>query len=128
MKVKGIGFIGIPVTDMGNSRRFYEGILGLEKAAEFMNGRWIEYTAGGDTVALANISDTWKPSDQGTAAAFEVEDFNDAIWRLKDAKVQFAAEAFETPNCFMAVVQDPDGNKLIIHKLKLKNESEQSYD
>ncbi|MDB6148348.1 MAG: hypothetical protein JWO45_2012, partial [Spartobacteria bacterium] len=28
------------------------------------------------------------------------------------------AEAFESPVCHMAVVQDPDGNKLIIHKLK----------
>jgi len=48
----------------------------------------------------------------------EVEDFDAAIGELKKANVRFAADAFETPVCHMAVVQDPDGNKLIIHKLK----------
>lgn len=33
-----------------------------------------------------------------------------------------AAERFETPCCHMAVVQDPDGNRLIIHKLEAENE------
>jgi hypothetical protein len=32
--------------------------------------------------------------------------------------VTFAAEGIESPVCRMAVVQDPDGNKIIIHKLK----------
>jgi hypothetical protein len=41
---------------------------------------------------------------------------------LKQAKARFAAEGIESPVCWMAVVQDPDGNKLIIHKLKPKNE------
>ena len=118
MKFKGIGFVGIPVTDMERSRAFYEGVLGLKRAEEFMQGRWVEYDVGPDTIALANISDTWRPSDQGTGVALEVENFNDAIKRLKDAKVRFAADPFETPVCHMAVVQDPDGNKLIIHKLK----------
>jgi predicted enzyme related to lactoylglutathione lyase len=48
----------------------------------------------------------------------EMEDFDAAIAELKKANVTFVAEAFETPVCHMAVVQDPDGNKLMIHKLK----------
>ncbi len=122
MKVKRIGFVGIPVTDMERSRGFYEGVLGLTRGEEFMQGRWVEYNVGPDTIALANVNDTWKPSDQGTGAALEVEDFSDAIKRLKESGVRFAAEAFETPVCHMAVVQDPDGNKLMIHKLKSPNE------
>ena len=55
---------------------------------------------------------------------FEVEDFEQAIKRLKDRHIPFAAEPFETPCCHMAVVQDPDGNKLMIHKLKSENEKE----
>ena len=78
----------------------------------------IATSIGKDTLAIANVSDTWTPSDQGTGAALEVEDFDAAIKTLKDANVRFAAEAFETPVCHMAVVQDPDGNKLMIHKLK----------
>jgi predicted enzyme related to lactoylglutathione lyase len=122
MKIKAIGFVGIPVTDVKRAREFYEGFLGLKVSEEMMGGRWIEYTVGDDTLAIANVGEHWTPSDQGTGAGLEVEDFDDAIKRLKDRHVRFAAEPFETPCCHMAVVQDPDGNKLIIHKLKPENE------
>ena len=122
MKINAIGFVAIPVTDVPRERKFYEEVLGLKVSDEMMGGKWIEYTVGQDTLAIGNVSDMWRPSDQGTGAAFEVEDFDDAIKRLKDRHVHFAAEAFETPCCHMAVVQDPDGNKLIIHKLKPENE------
>ncbi len=122
MKIKAIGFVAIPVTDIERARSFYEGVLGLRTSDEMMGGKWIEYAVGEDTLAIANVSDTWTPSDQGTGAAFEVEDFDKAIDRLRDRHVRFAAEPFETPCCHMAVVQDPDGNKLIIHKLKPENE------
>jgi len=122
MKIKNIAFVGIPVTDMKRAREFYEGVLGLKIADEMMSGKWIEYAVGDATLAIANVGEQWMPSDQGTGAALEVEDFDDAIKRLKDRHVRFAAEPFETPCCHMAVVQDPDGNKLIIHKLKPENE------
>ena len=122
MKIKNIAFIGIPVTDISRARKFYEEVLGLAVADEMMGGKWIEYAMGDNTLAIANVGEQWTPSDQGTGAALEVEDFDETIKHLKDQKVRFAAEPFETPCCHMAVVQDPDGNKLIIHKLKPENE------
>ena len=122
MKIKAIGFVAVPVTNIGRARSFYEEVLGLRTSDEMMGGKWIEYAVGEDTLAIANVSDTWTPSDQGTGAAFEVEDFDEAIGRLRDRHVRFAAEPFETPCCHMAVIQDPDGNKLMIHKLKPENE------
>jgi predicted enzyme related to lactoylglutathione lyase len=122
MRIKKIGFVAIPVTDIPRARKFYEDVLGLKVSDEMMSGKWIEYAVGNDTLSIANVSDAWKPSDQGTGAALEVEDFDAAIRELKDQDVPFAAEPFETPCCHMAVVQDPDGNKLIIHKLKPENE------
>ncbi len=122
MKIKNIAFIGIPVTDIPRARKFCEEVLGLAVADEMMGGKWIEYAVGDNTLAIANVGEQWTPSDQGTGAALEVEDFDEAIKHLKDQKVRFAAEPFETPCCHMAVVQDPDGNKLIIHKLKPENE------
>jgi len=122
MKIKKIAFIGIPVTDISRARKFYEEVLGLAVADEMMGDKWIEYAVGDNTLAIANVGEQWTPSDQGTGAALEVKDFDEAIKHLKDQKVRFAAEPFETPCCHMAVVQDPDGNKLIIHKLKPENE------
>jgi predicted enzyme related to lactoylglutathione lyase len=122
MKIDSIAFVGIPVTDIKRSREFYEGVLGLKVSDEMMGGKWIEYAMGDDTLAIANVGEQWTPSDQGTGAALEVEDFDEAIRRLKDRHVRFAAEPFETPCCHMAIIQDPDGNKMIIHKLKPENE------
>jgi predicted enzyme related to lactoylglutathione lyase len=122
MKIKAIGFVGIPVTDLERAREFYEGVLGLKVSDEMMGGKWIEYSLGDDTLAVANVGEQWMPSDQGTGAALEVENFEEAIKQLKDRRIPFAAEPFETPCCHMAIVQDPDGNKLIIHKLKPENE------
>jgi predicted enzyme related to lactoylglutathione lyase len=121
MKVNNIAFVGIPVTDVRGARKFYEEVLGLAVSAEMMSGKWIEYTVGDNTLAIANVGEQWKPSDQGTGAALEVENFDEAIEQLRNHGVPFAAEPFETPCCHMAVVQDPDGNKLIIHKLKSEN-------
>ena len=122
MKINNIAFVGIPVSDMPRARKFYENVLGLKTTDEMMGGKWVEYAVGNNTLAIANVGEQWTPSDQGTAAAIEVEDFDGAIKRLKERQVRFAAEPFETPCCHMAVVQDPDGNKLIVHKLKPENE------
>ena len=122
MKPKKIAFVAIPVTDMHRARAFYEGVLNLKASGEMMGGQWIEYDVDGDTLAIANVGEYWTPSDQGTSVAIEVDDFEAAINKLKVAVIRFAAEPFETPCCHMAVVQDPDGNKVIIHKLKPENE------
>jgi len=124
MKIKNIAFVGIPVTDINRARDFYEGVLGLESSEEMGQGHWVEYAIGDGTLALANFPNQWKPSPEGTSVALEMENFEEAIARLKDRKVVFDAEPFESPCCRMAVVADPDGNKIIIHKLKPQNEKE----
>ena len=68
MKIKEIGFVAIPVTDMKRARSFYEEVLSLKMSDEMMDGKWIEYAIGDDTLAIANVRDTWTPSDQGTGA------------------------------------------------------------
>jgi predicted enzyme related to lactoylglutathione lyase len=118
MRATNIAFTGIPVTDIKRARAFYEGALGLKPSAEFGEGVWIEYELGDETLAIGSVGDQWKPSPDGTSVAIEVEDFEAAIKDLKAANVTFAAEGIDSPVCRMAVVQDPDGNKIIIHKLK----------
>jgi len=124
MKINEIAFVGIPVTDMKRAREFYEGVLGLQPDPEMMGEMWTEYSIGSGTLAVACIGDQWKPSDQGTSAALEVESLDDAIARLEERKVPF--HKFDSPVCRMAAIQDPDGNKLVIHKRKTAAEKEAS--
>jgi predicted enzyme related to lactoylglutathione lyase len=60
----------------------------------------------------------WKPSDQGTAIAFEVDDFENMNAELKKRGASYWLKPSETPICWMAIVQDPHGNKIVIHKRK----------
>jgi predicted enzyme related to lactoylglutathione lyase len=122
IKVRSLAFVGIPVTDIKRARGFYERALGLSVAEEMMGGQWVEYNLGNNTLAIANVGPQWAPSEQGTAAALEVDDFEEAVKWLKDQQVPFAVEAFESPCCRMAIIQDPDRNNIVIHKLKPENE------
>jgi predicted enzyme related to lactoylglutathione lyase len=51
-----------------------------------------------------------------SSAALEVEDFEAAIAHLKEHDVKFRIEQLSTPICRMAMIFDPDGNSICIHK------------
>lgn len=122
MKITNLAFVGTPVTDIQRARKFYEGVLGLRVSEIMGNGEWVEYALGDSTLAIANVGNRWLPSSDGSHAALEVDDFDAAMKFLKDQRVTFASEPFETPCCRIAFIQDPDGNKIVIHKLKPENE------
>jgi predicted enzyme related to lactoylglutathione lyase len=75
---------------------------------------------GPHTLAIGSGAEQFKPGTQGATAALEVEDFDEAMASLRAAGVKVAMEPYETPVCFMALIQDPDGNQLMIHKRKKK--------
>src|SRR5437870_12663267 len=105
MRIKGLAFVGIPVTDMPRARAFYEGIFGLKVSEEMMSGKWVEYSLGNNTLAIASVGPEWLPSNQGTGAALEVENFDDAIKWLKDRHIPFSNEPYESPCCHMAIIK-----------------------
>ena len=120
MKIKKIAFVGIPVTDMKRAREFYEDVLGLQPDPEMTGEQWTEYSIGEGTLAIACVGEQWKPSNDGTSAALEVENLKEAIARFDQRKLAY--DKVDSPVCRMAIVEDPDGNKLIIHKLKSEDE------
>ena len=112
--IKEIAFTGSSVTDMKRARAFYEDVLGLKPGEEMAGGKWIEYEVGGGTFAITNID----PTSLGTAVAFEVDDMDATIDKLKQSGAKFLFDKSETPVCWIAIVYDPDGNKVVIHKRK----------
>ena len=116
MKITEIAFTGIPVTDMPRARAFYEGILELKPTMESAGGMWIEYDIGAATLGIGCYGETWQPSPQGTCVALEVDDVDAAIAHLRSKGVAISMEPMDSPVCRFAMICDPDGNKIIIHK------------
>jgi predicted enzyme related to lactoylglutathione lyase len=125
IKITEIAFTAYPVSDVNRARHFYEQVLGLS-SGEFnheiqgMPGKyWIEYEVGNGTLAISNA---WEPSGaSGPSVALEVEDLEAAVAHVKQAGVTILADHIETPVCDFALIADPDGNGITVHKRKSQN-------
>jgi catechol 2,3-dioxygenase-like lactoylglutathione lyase family enzyme len=117
MKILEFAFVVYPATNLERSRAFYEGVLGLTSTTHVQDGEqfWIEYEVGPHTLGLGN-EPFLKPSGDGPHLVLEVDDFDETIAHLRRHHVPFAVEPFDLPRCRAAIVTDPDGNKLGIHK------------
>ena len=113
--ITSIAFTVYPVSSMERARAFYEHVLGLHVS---YNNRdvWVEYDVAGSTFAITTTDMGHTPGAKGAVAAFEVSDLDAFILKMKERAVTFVTEVFDTPVCRMAVIEDPDGNHLTIHK------------
>lgn len=125
--IKEIAFTIYAVSDIKKARAFYEGVLGLVPSDEFPvkeDSVWIEYNIGKapneGTFAIGYAPGQWEPSKDGASISFEVDDFDATIAKLKAEGLKFKVEPMDFPTCHMAVVLDPDGSSVGIHKRKSK--------
>lgn len=124
MKITGISFFAYAVSDMKNSRAFYEGVLGLTPNSEYDgsgNPNWVEYDIGNGTLGIGCAPGMWDPSPKGASAALEVDDFDAAVETMKEKNVPIIMGPHEFPTCRMVVIADPDGNRLTLHKRKTES-------
>ena len=117
LKVIELAFCCYAVTDMARARKFYEGVLGLKPTSilDSEHGQWTEYEFGPYALAIG-CAPAFKPSPDGCTAALEVEDFDAAVEHLKMQNIKFRMESCQTPVCRMAMIFDPEGNTICIHK------------
>ncbi|MBI3868276.1 MAG: VOC family protein [Verrucomicrobia bacterium] len=117
IQIREIAFSCYAVSDMSRARAFYEGILGLKPGTvtDTPGGGWVEYEIGAGALSLG-CAPGWKPSADGCTVALEVVDFDSAIAELKARNVAFRMEPFASPVCRMAMILDPDGNTVCIHR------------
>lgn len=129
VRIKEFGFTSHPVNDFARARKFYEEVLNLKPSrvhgGDASTGAFasVEYDLGSSTLLLLNCTTNPTPLAKNVppstpCLALEVEDFNEAVQALRDHGVQFLIEPFETPVCSMGLFQDPDGNPLLLHKIK----------
>lgn len=123
MKFKEFSFVSYPITEVKKARAFYEGVLGL-KATSVSEGdgyAFIEYNIGPDTLAIGMGAPNFKPGKTGATVALELDgDFDEMVKELRSQKVKFLMDKYDGNVCTMVLVEDPDGNQIMIHRRKEK--------
>jgi len=122
MAVKEVAFIAYPVTDLARAQAFYEGKLDLKPTKTWVKDNssgFIEYDIGATTLAIGAGAPSFKPGKTGATVALEVDNIDALTKDLKKKGVQILLETTDTPVCQMAIVEDPDGNQIMLHQRKL---------
>jgi predicted enzyme related to lactoylglutathione lyase len=115
--IQSIAFLTYAVSDIKAARHFYEDVLGL-KLTNDAGGEWFEYDVGDTTFAISAADAEHPVPVRGAVLAFEVSDLDTEVARLHKLGTTFRREITETPVCRFAVILDPDGSEVIIHKRK----------
>lgn len=114
MNVRGVDFIYYEVSDIAKSKSFYGETLGFKVSSE-SEGQWIEFDLGNVTLGIGSYS---QGGVGGSMAALAVESVPAALEELKAKGVPVTMGLEDFPGCSMAVITDPDGNKLMLHARK----------
>ena len=116
MEVRGIDYTFFSVADMARSITFYRDVIGLPMARLILDDTWAEFEIKPGTLVISQGDVFSEPG--GGVVALAVEDVKAALEELKRAGVHVHWDFHETPVCYMAIVEDPDNNRLIIHPRK----------
>ena len=116
-----VAFTMYPVKDLGRAEQFYRETLGLGPSTGSVKSGWVEFDLpGGGCLALTVHSGAEPGGKMGGTIAFEVSDLDGLIAELKTKNVPFAATDVESPVCRMAMCNDSEGNRIVLHQLKKK--------
>jgi predicted enzyme related to lactoylglutathione lyase len=117
MKPKAVDFVALSVSDMDRAEAFYRDVIGLDLetargAPGTRSNGFMEVAAGGTVISL-----TVMPERHANGIiALAVDDVRAAVEELRARDVPVLMEPLDTGDCTMAVVADPDGNQLLIHR------------
>ena len=111
MNVLGIDFTFFAVSDMQKSLTFYRDLLRIPLACLVHEGTWAEFEINPGTLVLGQGYDFTHPGGGTVETALE---------ELEQLGIQIHSPLGESAVCFWAIIEDPDGNRVIIHQRKDK--------
>ena len=115
MDVEQVDFVSVLTQDIARAKQFYGETLGLPIETEGEND--LEFTLGQVTLDVFNpssVGQEFAPSPAGIA--IRVPDVAKARAELEAKGVEFKGEIVDTGVCHFAFFEDPDGNKLMLHR------------
>jgi catechol 2,3-dioxygenase-like lactoylglutathione lyase family enzyme len=113
--VEQVDFVSVLTQDMPRAKTFYAETLGLPIETESEND--MEFTLGQVTLDVFNPASAGQEFAPSTAGiAIRVADVEKARAELEAKGVRFQGETLDTGVCHFAFFEDPDGNKLMLHR------------
>ena len=115
MDVEQVDFVSVLTQDIARAKQFYGETLGLPIETEGAND--LEFTLGQVTLDVFNpssVGQEFAPSPAGIA--IRVPDVARARAELEAKGVEFKGEIVDTGVCHFAFFEDPDGNRLMLHR------------
>lgn len=117
-EITGMDLSGYMVKDASRAIGFYRDVLGLEPVKVYPDNKGAEYElADGTTFGLWGGLGDVMPFQPSNGILFAVDDFDAAVAAIKTRGIPVLME-HETPVCFMAMINDPEGNTVTLHKRK----------
>lgn len=118
-----VAFTMYPVTDMARARNFYESTMGLTRGNGSGESPWVEYDLpGGGCFAITTVTGGTPATNAGGMIAFEVDDIDATIADLETKEVSFKSDMIHSPVCRMRVIEDSEGNAILLHELNNKRD------
>lgn len=116
--ITGMDLSGYMVKDASRAIQFYREVLGLEPAHIYPDNRGAEYElADGTTFGLWGGGGRVMPFQPSNGILFAVDDLDAAVTAVKARGIPVLMQN-ETPTCFMAMINDTEGNSVFLHKHK----------
>lgn len=116
--VTGLDLSGYMVKDAARAIEFYRDVLGLEPTSVYSEDRGAEYELpDGMTFGLWGAGGRVMPFQPSNGILFAVDDFEAAVSAVKARGLPILME-HETPVCFLAMINDSEGNTVTLHKRK----------
>lgn len=116
--ITGLDLSGYMVKDASRAIAFYRDVLGLEPVTVYPDNRGAEYElSDGTTFGLWGGGGAVMPFQPSNGILFAVDDLGAAVSAIKARGIPVIME-HETPNCFLAMINDTEGNIVTLHKRK----------
>jgi predicted enzyme related to lactoylglutathione lyase len=115
MRIRGTDFVMFQVTDLARAARFYRETFDLPQEVYSEDPPWAEFNCGNVTLALDGGVELAGGRASGRIA-LAVEDVQAAYAELKGKGVPLEGEPVDYGCCKAVIVQDPDGNFVIVHR------------
>ena len=120
-KVTGLDLSGYMVKDAARAIGFYRDVLGLEPVLVYPENRGAEYEMpDGTTFGLWGGGGRVMPFQPSNGILFAVDDFDAAVAAVKARGIPIIMQ-HETPFCWLAMINDTEGNIVTLHKRKARD-------